>query len=330
MFEKCRIRDSEFTPARFCAPLAGYTHSAFRRLLSELGGCGAHWTEMLAARQILSEDFIKSPWLRRHSQEPFVFYQLMANPKDPLERILNHMAQHGVKAIDFNLACDALAARSRGSGSALFENREGLRTVMNEARRHWPFILTAKIRFGAQQNNWEQRFMDRLHLLEDAGVDAITVHPRFFGEKFKRRARLELIPWVSSLMRVPLIANGDICRSEQVQEHSQHLRAASAIMIGRMAVAQPWIFSHWMEASTVNYLDIWRKMHHYLANDFSFPTALRRLQMFSKYFAKNFVFGHHFNVSIGNARTMDEALERGEEFLSGNPAILAQPDVAGV
>lgn len=330
MFEQCRIRNIEFSPARFCAPLAGYTHSAFRRLLSELGGCGAHWTEMLAARQVLSEDFVKSPWLRRHSREPFVFYQLMANPNDPLDRILHHMGEHGVRAIDFNLACDALAARSRGSGSALFDNPQGLRTVMTEARRHWPHLLTAKIRFGHQQEGWEQRFRDRLRLLEDAGVDAVTVHPRFFGEKFKRRARLELIPWVASLIRVPLIANGDIGRPEQVQEQSAHLGAASAIMIGRMAVAQPWIFAHWANPSAVNYLDIWRRIHHYLLQDFPFPTSLRRLQMFSKYFAKNFLFGHQFHVSIGNAKTMEEAWRRGEEFLSRNPATLLQPDVAGV
>ena len=50
MFESCVIRGVNFTPARFCAPLAGYTHSAFRRLVAEFGGCGAFWTEMLAAK----------------------------------------------------------------------------------------------------------------------------------------------------------------------------------------------------------------------------------------------------------------------------------------
>ena len=68
MFDECVIRGRRFAPARFCAPLVGYTHSAFRRLVAELGGCGAVWTEMLAARQILSENFRTSPWLRRRAR----------------------------------------------------------------------------------------------------------------------------------------------------------------------------------------------------------------------------------------------------------------------
>ena len=87
LFDECVIRGRRFAPARFCAPLVGYTHSAFRRLVAELGGCGAVWTEMLAARQILSENSRTSPWLRRRSGEGCVFYQLMLGPGDPLERM---------------------------------------------------------------------------------------------------------------------------------------------------------------------------------------------------------------------------------------------------
>src|SRR5512142_2274068 len=106
MFEACVIRGRRFVPARFCAPLAGYTHSAFRRLLAELGGCGAVWTEMLAARRLLSEDFRSSPWVRRRPEETCLVYQLMVGDGDPLDRILGRLHENGAEAVDLNLACD--------------------------------------------------------------------------------------------------------------------------------------------------------------------------------------------------------------------------------
>ena len=125
MFDECIIRGRRFAPARFCAPLAGYTHSAFRRLVAELGGCGAVWTEMLAARQVLSESFSSSPWLRRRPQESCVVYQLMLSADDPIERILYRLGEAGVDALDLNLACNARSVRSCLAGSAAGRARRG-------------------------------------------------------------------------------------------------------------------------------------------------------------------------------------------------------------
>jgi len=323
MFDECVIRGRRFTPARFCAPLAGYTHSAFRRLLAELGGCGAVWTEMLATRQILSENFDTSPWLRRRPQGGCTVFQLMVGAGDPLERVLHRLAAQGVDAVDLNLACNARSVRACSAGSALFKNAETLRAVAAEARRHWPGILTVKIRLGSRSPDWEQRFAERLRLLEDAGVDAVTLHPRFFEEKFGRRARMELIPWAASLTRLPLIANGDLGSPEQVRSQADHLRPACAVMLGRMAVTRPWIFAAWDGPVSVDLAAIWRKMFHYIAEDFPPPTAIRRIQMFTKYFAANFAFGHQFNVEVSKAPSLEEVLRRADDFFSRAPATVA-------
>lgn len=328
MFDECIIRGRRFAPARFCAPLAGYTHSAFRRLLAELGGCGAVWTEMLAARQILKEDLDASPWLRRRPQESNLFFQLMVRSGDPLERVLHRLGEHGVEAVDLNLACNAWTIRSCEAGSALFENLEALRVVVPEARRCWPGILTAKIRLGSQRSDWQSRFVERLRLLEDAGVDAITLHPRFFEEKFKRRARLELIPWAVSLTRLPVIANGDLSGPEDVLAQEESLRPASAVMLGRMAIVRPWIFAAWDHPVNVDYGEIWRKMYQYIVEDFPPAVALRRIQMFTKYFATNFAFGHPFNIEVSNAKSLEEALGQANAFFSRSPAAFAHPTVA--
>jgi len=330
MFEACVIRGRQFAPARFCAPLAGFTHSAFRRLLAGFGGAGAVWTEMLAGRQILRENFQTSPWLRRRSEEKNLIYQLMIRAGDPLPRILDRLGEEGVEAVDLNLACDAMSIRACEAGSALFENLDAMREVVTGMRRHWPGIFTVKVRLGGRRPDWEPRFLERLKIIEDAGVDALTLHPRFFEDKFKRRARHELVPWTAARTRLPIIANGDFTDAAQVATRADQLSGACAIMIGRMAIARPWIFASWESHATVDLAEVWRRMLGYVEEDFEPAIALRRVQMFTKYFAANFAFGHRFYHDIANTPSLAEARERADEFFSRDPATVSQPVVAGL
>ena len=319
MFDECLIRGRRFAPARFCAPLVGYTHSAFRRLLAELGGCGAMWTEMLAAPQILSENFTKSPWLRRHPQQSSLFYQLMVSAGDPIERVLGRLQEAGADALDLNLACHSRTARSCLAGSALFENSEALGSVLQKIRRHWPHVFTAKIRLGRERPDWQDRLADRLTVLENAGVDAVILHPRFVGERFRRRARHELFSWTASLTRLPLIANGDLTDPNTIRQRPTDFQSVSAIMLGRSAVARPWIFSTWDRPANVDLAAMWEKMYHYISEDFPPAPALRRLQMFTRYFGGNFKFGHQFTVDLAHASSLPEMRERAHAFFSRNP-----------
>jgi tRNA-dihydrouridine synthase len=325
MFEACTIGGVSFQPALFCAPLAGYTHSAFRRLVAELGGCGALWTEMLAARQILSDDFARSPWVRSRTDKPPLFFQLMVRDGDPLEPILGRLAEQGAQALDLNLACHAMSIRACEAGSALFEDLDSLRRVVDKARCHWRGLLTVKIRLGRQRADWQLRFAERIRALEECGVDAIILHPRFFEDKFKRRARLELIPWAATLTSLPLIANGDLVDAAQVQARAECLQPACALMIGRMAIVRPWIFATWDRSDDIDPAVFWRKMYRYILEDFAPPTAIRRIKMFTKYFAANYVFGHRFHVEVSNARTLADLERRAEEFFARSPARVKQP-----
>ncbi len=330
MFAACKLGALEFSPARFCAPLAGHTHSAFRRLLSAYGGCGGVWTEMLAGRQVLSEKFESSPWVRRRAGEGRMVFQLMLRAGDPIDRILGRLGENGVEAVDVNMACDAFSIRACEAGSALFENLVSMRSVVTDLRRHWPGLLTAKIRLGSRRPDWEPRFAERLKLLEEAGVDAVTVHPRFFEDKFRRRARLELIPWVASLTRMPVIANGDLHGGDHVRRLGEPLRAARGVMIGRMAIVQPWVFAAWDGPVTVDYAEVWQRMFQFIVEDFPPATALRRVRMFTKYYAANFQFGHSFRVAVNNAASLEAAREWAEDFLGRAPVVVPDPNPAGL
>lgn len=330
MFEALSIRGLNLQPALFCAPLAEITHSAFRRLVSDFGGCGAIFTEMLSGRHILKEDPQSSPYVRRRAQEERVFYQVMLRPSDPVEEIIGRVGGMEPDGVDINLACYAPVIRRLEAGSQLFENLPALKDVLGRVRASWPGPLTVKIRLGSDTSGAEERFVERIKVIEDAGVDAITLHVRFFEDKFKRRARHELFQWATTLTKLPIIANGDITSPALVQQNDRLFATVAGLMIGRMAIARPWIFASWHRPVEVDMGEVWRRLHRYVCEDFPPEKALRRIRLFSRYYARNYLFGHHFMVAIDQAPTVEDALIRADAFFATNPDVLQDPSMQGL
>ena len=173
MFSETVIRGIPFQPALFCAPLAGITHSAFRRLVAEFGGCGAFWTEMLSAKQILNEDLRRSPYLRRRPIENKVIYQLMIRDTDRLDRVIGRLSEIAPDGIDINLACHAPMIRRLDAGSRLFENLPVLSSVLKTVRRLLARASDGENPARPRYAGWKERFAERMKLFEDSGVDAV-------------------------------------------------------------------------------------------------------------------------------------------------------------
>lgn len=327
MFDECEIAGRMFKPARFLAPMAGYTHSAFRRLVAEFGGCGALWTEMLSARQVLNENFSKSPWVKRREIEKFVVYQLMVRENDPLERITERLCEQGVEAIDLNLACDAPQIRSIRAGSALFSDINAMHKIIEQTRKFWKGLLLVKIRFGDRHPHWRERFAERIKIIQECGADAIVIHPRFFEDKFKRTARHDELSFVASLTKLPVIANGDIVNKDFVEKNAEKLKLARAIMLGRIVIVRPWIFAGWESQFPVDFRQVWKTMFEYIKEDFEPSVAISRIKMFTKYYSANFLFGNVLRNKVANSKTLDELEKVAEEFFSNNPKTVSNPIV---
>lgn len=330
MFSETVIRGVPFRPALFCAPLAGITHSAFRRLVAELGGCGAFWTEMLSAKQILNEDLRLSPYLRRRPIENRVIYQLMICDADRLDRVIGRLSEIAPDGIDINLACHAPTIRRLDAGSRLFENLPVLSSALKTVRACWPGLLTVKIRLGRDTPEWKERFAERIKLFEDGGVDAVVLHPRFFEDKFKRRARHELLAWAASLTRLPLIANGDIDGPGTVRKNPDIFKSACALMIGRMAAARPWVFASWDRPLEIDHAAVWRRLFDYTCEDFKPEIAISRVKIFTEYYARNFQFGHSFYTAVQNAPTLEAVRERADAFFGTSPALNSEISLMGL
>ena len=275
MFATTTLRGISFRPARFCAPLAGFTHSAFRRVVERLA-----------------------------TLEP--------------------------DGLDLNLACHAPSIRHLDAGSRLFQDAEAMARALGVLRACWPGLLLVKIRLGPERPDWRESLRRRLRIFEDAGVDAITLHPRFFEDKFKRRTRHEEIAWAAGETRLPLIANGDLNGPASVAAAAAHLAPAAALMIGRMAVVQPWLFAQWDRPRDVDMAALWKRMADEVEADFPPIPALGRLKLFTTYFARNFLFGHSFATAVQNAPDMAQARARAGAFLDTAPARLPEPSLQGL
>jgi tRNA-dihydrouridine synthase len=313
-----------------CAPLAEVTHSAFRRLIAELGGCDLQFTEMLSGRALLSEDLRTSPYVKRRSVERIVFYQLMLRPADPIERIVGRLTDVAPDGIDVNLACDAPAIRLLGAGSALFDDAVALPVVLRRVRRAWSGPLTVKIRLGHDAPDCEARLAERLRLIEDSGVDAITLHARFFEDKRKRPARHDRLAWATSRTPLPVIANGDIAETRLSGTRPEALAAAAGMMVGRPAIAQPWVFAAWERPVEIDPAAVWLRLHDYVAEDFAPHVGVKRMRLFTRYFARNFQFGHGLRVAVDRAPTMDAARVEARRFFETEPVRHAEASVRGL
>ena len=325
------LRDVTFDPPLFLAPMAEISHSAFRRLVADFGGAGALFTEMLSAKMLLNENLPRSPWTKRRAVEGRVIYQLLVVDTDKLPAILEHLATLAPDGLDLNGACPAPTIRAMGGGADLFENTERLGAILRVLRARFAGPLTVKIRLGREAEGWRARLGECLRLLRDEGVDGLTLHPRFAGDKFKRAPRHELYAELVAEARLPIIANGDILDPHYVHSRAADFAPAAGLMLGRIAAARPWVFAQWRNPNlVVDHALVWQRLCDYVEEDFAAERALGRVKIFTAYFSRNFMFGHTLFREIQSAPTVAVARERAAQFFASQPALTKHINLAGI
>jgi tRNA-dihydrouridine synthase len=255
----------------------------------------------------------------------------MIGDPDLVPTIMDRLRQVQPTGVDLNCACPAPNIRAVGAGSELFEDPPRMEAILRAMRRRFDGPLTVKIRLGKPGGDWRARLLDRLRLIADCGADAVTLHPRFSDEKLKRRARHELFPELCAAASLPVIASGDIHGPEVLEAHAEHFAGVGAVMVGRMAVVQPWLFSAWDgEPPAINHLEVWQRLLRYTLEDFAPAKAFYRVKAFTRYFARNFQFGHTLDAIAQGAPELDTLCRRAEEFLGRDPVLTCRPHVAGL
>lgn len=316
------IRGLIIDPPLILAPMAGLTHTCFRRLVVEFGGFGALFTEMLSARSLRCEDPDSSPFLMRTAREAPLFHQVLASTPEEVATGITVLRGIGAEAFDLNFGCPAPDIRRRGGGSRLME-RAGVASAIVEAARRaaGELPLSAKIRLGETLD--EPLLLDFARMLEEGGVDLIHVHARLRGEPYGRRPRWDWIGKVKNAVRVPVTGNGSIFSAEDARA-CLAASGCDGLMIGRGAATKPWIFREiarevWgrpLDAAEPDRREVYRAFARNLNENFPPEKRLGRLKEFTHYFALNYTFGHTLASKVQAARTMETALSGAEDFFA--------------
>jgi tRNA-dihydrouridine synthase B len=341
-----RLKNLEISPPLFLAPMAGITHSAFRRLVSDFGGYGALFTEMLSGKALLHEKVGGTPFTKRRPAEGTVWYQLALSGSEDVSGVIDKLGAAAPHAIDLNAGCPAPDVRRFGAGVALFKDARLLEKVLSGLRRAWGGVLTVKCRLWKSRENWEKEFFERLRIIEACGADAVIVHPRFFDEKLKRRARWELFGRIAQATSLPLIASGDIGDIGELLAHQAEFAMVKGLMVGRQAVVRPWIFRSLSRSlfsgtlspdaapenhdESVDYAGVWKRYFDYVNEDFPPERAIGRLKEFTAYFSCNFFFGHQMRSAAQAAPSLAVLNEAVTGFLSSHPRTVDKPSVRGI
>ena len=310
------IAGTQISPPLALAPMVGLSHSALRLLILELGGIGLLFSEMLSVGKLPSENAQKSPFLARSPLERPLFYQIFAGVDQDVVPAVERLHALDAQGIDLNLGCPAPALRRLGAGS--FMDDEHVVQTIKKIRKATSLPLSVKIRLGKTLD--EKNLVSFSKMLENEGVDLVSVHGRLHGEKFCRKVRWDWIGKVKYAVNIPVIANGGIFTVSDAKKCLEE-SGADGLMIGRGAAIRPWIFAdiaHELygvdKVDRGSLADIYFHFVSLLQDRFEPERQLGRLKQFSHYYAENYPFGHHFASGIQNARSIEEACAAAETF----------------
>jgi len=295
--------------------MAGLTHVALRSLIAGFGGCGLYTSEMLSCRAVVHETPERSVYLRRTPAERPFFWQLVGNEPEAMAKAVRHLERISPPdGFDINMGCGEPRIRNSGAGCGLMRDAGNARRVTAACRAATALPLTAKLRLG-----WEESADDMMvfaKMLQDEGIDAVTLHPRLAKERFTRRARWRYIAMLKRELAVPVIGNGDILSAPEVAARFEET-GCDGIMIGRLAAASPWIFAEiagLIDPAAISLNSVYAEFARLLEEHFPPERRLGRLKEFTIYFARNFQFGHNLATRVQNASTMNEAKSVAGEF----------------
>ena len=236
----------------FVAPMAGVTDRPFRQLCKKLGA-GYAVSEMVTSRPDLW-DTLKTSRRANHTGEPGpIAVQIAGTEPQMMADAAVYNIDRGAQIIDINMGCPAKKVCNKWAGSALMQDEAlALRivdaVVAASAPRGVP--VTLKMRTGWCQS--EKNAVVLARAAEQAGVDMITVHGRTREQGYKGAAEYDTVAAVKAALRVPVVANGDIDTPEKARVVLAYT-GADAVMIGRAAQGQPWLFRemvHFMATGT--------------------------------------------------------------------------------
>lgn len=256
-----KIGNVKFESNIFLAPMAGVTDLPFRLLCKEFG-CGLVYSEMISAKGLHYNNENTKQMLVVDDKEKPIAFQLFGSDSNILANMAKAIEKHA-DIIDINMGCPAPKIVKNGEGSALMKEPKKIGEIVKSVSSSVNKPVTIKIRRGFDEN-----YLNALEIAKVAeanGAAAIAIHGRTREQYYSGHADWEIIKQIKDNVRIPVIGNGDVDTPQKAKAMFEQT-GCDAIMVGRAAQGNPWIFE---------------QINHYLKTGelLPSPTASEKIQM---------------------------------------------------
>ncbi len=226
-----------FSPT-ILAPMAGVTDRDFRLLIRRIGGVGLVTMEFLSSRALVGKHAQTLKMAHFEEEERPISIQIYGSDAATMTEAAKMVEAMGADVCDINMGCPANKVLKGCAGAALMGDLGLARAIIGSVRRAISIPLTVKFRIGMDDDD---SYLELGRICEGEGVDGVALHGRTAKQKFSGRARWETIRRLKETVSIPVAGNGDINSAEDALAMFEQT-GCDAVMIGRAATKNPWIF----------------------------------------------------------------------------------------
>ena len=327
-----RIGNTTLAPATVLAPMAGVTDTVFRRFIRNLGGCGLIMTEFTSSHGVSAAMTKSNRTVERYltfsPEEHPISAQLFGSDPVVMGEAAKVCQDLGFDFLDINFGCPVKKVVKCNGGSGLLRDLPLVENILRTVRKAIDIPLTCKFRAGWNDHELVMTQMGRL--AEDCGLQAVALHPRTREQGYSGKADWTRIAALKDAVRIPVIGNGDIITPEDAIRMVDET-GCDAVMIGRTASSNPWIFrqieqyrllGRYDEPTEVDRYQMIRTYFQMLLEE-EMPGSEGKMKQFASWFTHGVPGGAALRKAIYEAKSGAEILQNVESFFESRLAPVA-------
>lgn len=309
-----KIGDLEFTNIAFLAPMAGIADRAFRELCTQFGAAYTV-TEMVSSKGLTMGDKKSGELLTIGSERP-CGAQIFGDDPEIMAQAAVKCLEYKPNILDINMGCPAPKVAMNGGGASLMKKPQLAYEITKAVVEAVNIPVTVKIRKGWDDDNINA--VEMALLAQKAGASAVAVHGRTRQQMYSGTVDYQIISDVKNALDIPVIANGDIT-DEQTAAIMLEKTNADAIMIGRGALGNPWVFSRinaylskcrvLPEPSTIEKMNVMLKHIQKIIEYKGEYTAMREARHHAAYYTKGMRGGAKLRAEISKYEHFEQLQE---------------------